>query len=399
MLSKSLATDIFGCSSWVKSQVGTVLGITSMSFITLWLEDRGASVPEILQAFSLLYFVTLIPFVFKRSVVITSVLLIVSSIGLLFAPYVDSVSGVSVFTLSLCLFVATVQSARDLFYVDLMSAYTHLSVKHNLDTPNVVAATMFLGVLVTSVCTPLIGILSAGYSEVYFMLLGFVGIGLTWGLLVRKDINGESTPLHVETKELPISIHWLCSLSTLVNIVTFFVRFFVLPMSLLHMAKTYGLEDSVLVVSGSLIGVMSIVAFVFKGAVSADKYRRDMYVAIGLVLLSCFLIGCTPLIGEFGLTLSAIIFLCGYVLLEVFSKVWTINFIAHLKHQAGLSGVLHESYMAFARYKAAGGFIGFLVAYALYGYLDVVQLAVLLTLVVAVAVVAISLSRKDMLSF
>lgn len=288
MLAKSLVSDILKCPSWIKSQLGTILGITSMSFVTLWLEDRGTEPKDILLALSLLYLVTLLPLLFKRSGAITSSLLLISSVGMFVSLKLESIFGVS-----LCLFVATIQSARDLFYVDLMEDYAHIAKRNALNITKVVAATMLVGVIATSVSTPLIGLFSSEYRSLYFVALSLIGLTLAGGLIFRTQVDGSSVKESVSSYPLPVSLHWLCSLSMIVNIVTFFVRYFVLPITLLQIAKQHGFEDSVLVVAGSLIGVMSVVGFLFRRNADDRHCRRDMYQGVGAVLIACVLIAVT----------------------------------------------------------------------------------------------------------
>jgi hypothetical protein len=140
---------------------------------------------------------------------------------------------------------------------------------------------------------------------------------------------------------------------------------------------------------------MSVVGFLFRRNADERHCRRHMYQGVGAVLIACLLIAVTNTLSKTHILSSTVMFMTGYAMLEVFSKVWTINFIAVLRQQGEVCGVTNEGYMAFARYKAAGGFLGFFVAYLLFGFVDMLNLTLMLVAFTAITAATIAIRTKD----
>lgn len=373
---------------WLRSQLATIIGTGCMAFLTLWLIDSGHTKAHTMLIFALMYLFSFCFLIFSSSALAKRTVMAVSSLLLFFVQPTSLLFGVV-----LCLFIASVQFVRDLLYIRLMGVYGALSEKFNKDIKTVIGGGMLIGIMMSVVLTPFVGWLSAYLGTVFFILVGVGGLVLAWQ--VNRDTTS-NTFLGVDS-DAESHINWLCALSMLANQTMFFVRFFVIPLMILKVSLVLGVEAAVLPIAGTIIGMMALVGFLFNKTSLSAYYRRSMYLGLYASLfasmLICYLFGIdeesmSPLV--IGLSLVA------FFVLEVSSKVWSVNFMSQLRFQAQNTKCPDSAFMAFARFKTAGGVIGYLLGYALLVLeYDVARIGVTLAVLSVISTLFILINRKD----
>lgn len=320
----------------------------------------GISTSDSLLILTLLNILTAIPLLLKSSRYFSSRLLLVSSLWLigtiLFETYVP---------LALCAFVAALQCARDLFYVDLMAEYGVIQEKCNVAAQKVIALSMLTGIIVISSLLPISGLLSSIDTDVYFIAIGAVGIAL----VAVNQMNTQSItkadaalPNHLPTT------HWLSSISMFSNGSIFFTRYFIVPYFILTASKSHGLESSALPITGTLIGIVSVLGVFLRNSTKSDSSRSDMCWAFYASMISCLFIAGAIKYVEIDLNVAIVLFGIGFFSLEVSCKIWTISYIAYFKSHAESVGEERHCYTLYARYKAIGAFTSFGLAWVSISY-------------------------------
>ncbi|MDK9790647.1 hypothetical protein [Vibrio sp. D431a] len=359
---KSIKLDLLTNPQWLKCQAATILATTGTAFFTLWTSKTGYTEREIIGLLAFLYTLTFLPLLVSKTTSLAKGGLLISSVCLLLAGL-----GVTPIGIGLCAFIASMQLSRDLFYIGMMDEYVSIAKRHKVDTRYVIGLALLFGLLVSMVTSPLIGYTSETNANLYFIILSVIGIILTFALERTQRENRDKR----ESRYIPSSVIALCSLSLVSNIPMFFIRYFVIPMAIIKFAGELGFSDNVMVIAGTLISLMTAIGFLVHRRPNPQKYIIHMSVGLFASLLSCvFIVLSTIDKTVLELQEAAVVFLLAYASLEVTSKVWTVNFIAALTKVSSNLDEPEVAYKCFAKYKSAGGAIGYGVAFLLIPHLE-----------------------------
>lgn len=359
----SVSISVLKSLQWIKSQSATLVAASGMSFVAIWLTKEGLDQQHVLFCLSAIYLVSLSAVMTSRAVVLVKVLLVLSSLAALIALFRGSVL---LFGVALCIVVGSLQAVRDLFYVGLMSTYSKIAAKHEVNVSGVVATAMLIGVSISTVASPILGVLAEWSKDVYTLTLVFACVAFS-----VSECRGVSTDGISKSNVVPRYLHFLSSLAFAVSLNTFYARYFLLPMGLIKLSELYGFGDYIFVVAGSFLGLVSLLGFAINAKKSACV-RTEMVKGLVMTLLSCLVLATSVFLldGSFQEIASAL-FVVTYLSLEYYSKVWTVTFVSRLNAMSESLSAPSSSYIVFSRYKAFGGLLSFALAGAWVGSFSV----------------------------
>ncbi|MGR5448721.1 hypothetical protein ACP3V3_02810 [Vibrio sp. PNB22_3_1] len=382
----SIFFSVLASRRWLRAQSSTVIAATTASFFALWLSELGYQESVIIGLLALTYTVSFLVLMCEAAsefaryfMVVTSGLVILSALGVV--PL-----GVSV-----CLYFSAISLCRDLFYIDLMSLYGELALRFRVGRKVIISSAMIMSVSLMLIASPLIGLATTYSMTGYVFMLGVVGLIFARSLTYASKDNSEP-----ELCAVPSSIKWLCSLPLFVNSVVFLTRFLLVPYAILKMTKILAIEDGVFLLAGALISCSAAIGLLLNGKVAERYYRRDMYVGLVGVGISCLVISFSAgylLQDKFAVGL--VLFLVSFVSLECFSKIWTTNFIANLNYQAEECKSAKTAYKLFARFKAAGGACSYIVSFVLIDVISVYIVGCILAVFALLFAAAVCITRAD----
>ncbi|MDS1820759.1 hypothetical protein QX249_08815 [Vibrio parahaemolyticus] len=350
----SVPLSVLKSLQWIKSQSATLVAASGMSFVAIWLTKEGLGQQDVLFCLSAIYLVSLSAVMTRRAVALVKVLLVLSSLVALIALYHGSVL---LFGVALCVVVGSVQAVRDLFYVGLMSTYSKIAAKHEVNVSGVVATAMLIGVTISTVASPILGVLAEWSKNVYALTL--VSACIVFSVSECRGVSADGIS---KSNVVPSYLHFLSSLAFAVSLSTFYARYFLLPMGLIKLSELYGFGDYIFVVAGSLLGLVSLLGF----AINAKKsscVRTEMVKGLIMTLLTCFVLAASVIFldGSYQV-IASVLFVLTYLSLEYYSKVWTVTFVSRLNTMSESLSSPSSSYIVFSRYKALGGFLSFALA-------------------------------------
>ena len=339
---------------WIKSQSATLVAASGMSFVAIWLTKAGLGQQDVLFCLSAIYLVSLSAVMTSRAVALVKVLLVVSSLVALITLFNGSVL---LFGVALCVVVGSVQAVRDLFYVGLMSTYSRIAAKNEVNVSGVVATAMLIGVAISTVASPILGVLAEWSKEVYALIIISSCVAFSVSKFGGFSANGIS-----RSNVVPNYLHYLSSLAFAVNLSTFYARYFLLPMGLIKLSDVYGFGEKVFVVAGSLLGLASLLGFLIN-AKKSSCVRTEMVKGMVMALLSCFFLAISVILidGSYQ-EIGAVLFATIYLSFEYYSRVWTVTFVSRLNTMSESLSEPSSSYIVFSRYKALGGVLSFALA-------------------------------------
>ncbi|HHJ3076255.1 TPA: hypothetical protein ACPVZG_000006 [Vibrio parahaemolyticus] len=359
----SVPLSVLKSLQWIKSQSATLVAASGMSFVAIWLTKEGLGQQDVLFCLSAIYLVSLSAVMTRRAVTLVKVLLVLSSLVALIALYQGSVL---LFGVALCVVVGSVQAVRDLFYVGLMSTYSKIAAKHEVNVSGVVATAMLIGVTISTVASPILGVLAEWSKNVYALAL--VSACIVFSVSECRGVSADGIS---KSNVVPSHLHFLSSLAFAVSLSTFYARYFLLPMGLIKLSELYGFGDYIFVVAGSLLGLVSLLGF----AINAKKsscVRTEMVKGLIMTLLTCFVLAASvTLLDGSCQSIASVLFVLTYLSLEYYSKVWTVTFVSRLNTMSESLPAPSSSYIVFSRYKALGGLLSFALAGVLVGSVSV----------------------------
>lgn len=373
---------------WLIAQSIIILSISAMSFFSLWLTRIGLDEKWILLSLALSYVAnfTLLSLAPKAKYLAGMMLLLTSIFLAFFHQSKEVFSGL------FCLFIAALQLSRDISIVRLVREYEPLAKKMQDTVKSVVSITMLLGVISTSTFLFLLGYLLSVNSHVYFTIIAIAG-----AIIALNSLSGESKSKPSAGDNVPANIHYINSLSMVANSSMFFVRYYLIPMLVLEFTKSVGLDKYSFTAIGTVVGVMSLLGFIFSSNADESACRKGTFTGYFGSMVACASIVVLYVTHQaLPVYLALSIFLVSMVVLEISSKVWTINYICHLKAESKRTDCEQGAFMWFMRYKSLGGFIGFFAAFIMHGLLPIECISAIIIACASIYAWVIWLSRKDL---
>ncbi len=383
-----LFIEIIKTRSWLCAQLATLLTLSGSSFIAIWFSDMGLTQSESLGILAILHGITAIPILLKNSKYYSRLFLLVSSIALIL-----SVNSDSYVPIAICTFVAALQCSRDLFYIELMKDYRFISENSGATSQSTIALSMLIGIIAISILLPVSGLISALDGELYFIATGAIGVALTAALKSTADERKGREEGKVGLKIDANATHWLSAVALLSNGSVFFTRYFVVPSYILEMSSQFGLKSNALPIVGTAIGIVSVIGVLFRNSSKSTDQRSVMFLSFFVVMLACALVAVSNALRD-PIT-SILTFAVGFVLLEIFCKIWTISYVANFKDHAEDSGNEKRAYSLYARYKAVGAFASFALAFAAVGRYEIVYIILFQVLVATTISLYIWAAKRD----
>ncbi|WP_199438682.1 hypothetical protein [Vibrio owensii] len=334
-----------------------------------------------------LYALSLIPLFFQKSEQFARVGLVGSSLALLVSGMTGAMLSVSV-----VVFLGALMLSRDLIYARLMTTYAVIADACRVDVRAVLATALFVSVGVALFLSPVLGRVADVLPQAFYLVIGVVGAAVGFfgvGRYSLRELGGKRS-------RVPAKIHRMGMICLLANTSLFFSRYMIMPLLFVEFAKLFGFEDSLFTYLGALIGVMTVISFLFNRRPSDGMYGVSMVVGVVIALLSTIIMSVLGIyLGGMHSAFALAAFLVALTGLEIANKIWSVNYFARLAKMSEGTPSTHENYKMYAKYKSLAGVVGFGIAFIVSAQMPLFYIGAALSSISIIGVLAIYLSSAE----
>ena len=346
---------------WWITQTTHALNTTTSLLFTMLLIKEGVGVRDIMLAFTIVYSLAVLPLYCSNYAQITKVMLYLSSCSIIIAFFYKQ----AIMIVPLTLFAASLQISRDIMFLEILSVYSYLSRKNNVDVKKIIATAMTASMALICIVNPTMGTLLTASPPTYYVLIGLCGVVVANNIPLREYDNSYART-HVKSK-CSAGFTCFCVYSFASVVCRYFIRFFTIPLLITTISNRLGVGDYSFTIIGVVAGLAGILSFVTVKNKVTQPNKRTLYISMFSTLVAS---AAVAIVGTYSNLLSAttstILFIISYIALEVFSKIFSIHQADELRRYTNTEHSRDSVYASFTKYRIFGGIFGFLTAYTLY---------------------------------
>lgn len=362
--------------AWLNFQAIQISLSVIMSFFTLYLLNLELSEKTIILFFSLLFIFKAIllgsikSFYLKNEKLLQKIICILIILSFFTHLYVSLSSKNIVFFLIGVFFLMLLSSFHS---INGLSSLQDKIKKENKNEILIIATAGILGVLVTSVSLPFVGLISSNNDNfmvifsLFFVLISiFINLN-TFNKTVKSEIK--------EYKKVPNDVRMMCFLGFFMNGVVGFGRQFIMPMLFFSVGIKYGLGTEIFKYFGFFLGFVSIITLFLRAVKLEDIGSYNLMLRCYLISVFLWLV-LSISIYQYAITdndnylIAALLFIS---IQDAVAKFWTSGYLAELKKKSERniivknSSTLYKSYFySHIRYSNFGIFVVYSCAYVFY---------------------------------
>lgn len=363
-------TQIIKDKDWSAYQSLLILNQSILSFFSISMLANGYSEREILSSFTIYYALIILSLFYisktpnNREIKINFVFILVQ-VGLIASIFYENL-----YVLLAPALMTGFSVLKDTYSVNAISNFNTIAFRTANTEKDIVSISTLLGMISPILFMPLFGALN-DYGLRYVIITYSFVLLVLFAYKVKVKNKESDEDIVSEKVKAPMQIHLICALSTAANMVSFVLRYFVMPIIALVVASDLGLGDDAIKLFGFFLGMMAIVSILCPRKSESDScsmmikgYMAVMFSAMGL----------TALIALYD-TINSPVFVSALAILafsvfEISSKVWTVNFIDTLCSLSKCDGSKKSYLSVFVIYKSIGGFLGFGLVASMYSLFD-----------------------------
>ena len=323
---------------------------------------NGVSDHNVILAFAVIYVLALAPLYFNNFVQITKTTLLLSSVMIIIVSFHHQ----NLVAFPLVVFAASMQLARDIMFSEVIDVYSRLSQSKHMDIKKIIAFAMTIGMFASCLFMPMVGLISSLSTTACYLLIGTSGVYVACNLTPSRDHN-QSYAMDRVKRTSSSEFKYFCAHSFAIVMCRYFIRFFTLPLLILDMSNRLGVGSYSFTIIASVASLVSVASFIFTPQDETGVNQYGLYKSLFATLsVSMFIAIISVCSSNIPTILFGITIVISYFLLEYTSKRFSVYQAAELRDLADKEQSRDHAYATFIKYRVFGGFIGFIIAYALY---------------------------------